>query len=194
MKTIKTIKTMKTMKTMKFLAVFFISSLLLTSCSSNDDDAEDPNEEELITTVTYTLTNGGDVVTLKFTDLDGEGGSDGTYAISGPLTAGSTYTGAIMLENETESPVENVTEEIEEEDDEHEFFYTSTVSGLTINKTDQDDNGNPVGLQTSLVTGNAGTGTITVVLKHEPTKPNNGTSADAGGSTDIEVTFSVTVQ
>jgi hypothetical protein len=189
----KTIKTMKTMKTIKLLAVLFISSLVITSCS-DDEVVEDPNEEELITTVTYTLTNGSDVVTLKFTDLDGEGGNDGIYAVSGPFTAGTSYTGSIKLENETEFPAEDITLEIEEEDDEHEFFFTSTVSGLTIEKTDVDGNGDPVGLETSLNAGPAGSGSITVVLKHEPTKPNDGTSADAGGSTDIEITFNVSVQ
>ena len=84
--------------------------------------------------------------------------------------------------------------EIEEEDDEHEFFFTSSVSGLTISKTDTDGNGNPLGLETSITSGAAGSGSITVVLKHEPTKPNDGTSASAGGSTDIEVTFNVTVE
>jgi hypothetical protein len=186
-------KTMKTKTTMKLLAVLFISSLVITSCS-DDDEIEDPNQEELITTVTYTLTNGNDVVTLKFTDLDGEGGNDGTYAVSGPFTAGASYTGSIKLENETEVPAENITVEIEEEDDEHEFFFTSTVADLTIQKTDEDGNGNPVGLETSLNAGTAGSGSITVVLKHEPTKPNDGTSADAGGSTDIEITFNVSVQ
>ena len=88
----------------------------------------------------------------------------------------------------------NVNEEIEEEDDEHEFFFTSTVTGLTISKTDVDGDGNPLGLETSLASGAAGSGSITIVLKHEPTKPNDGTSASAGGSTELEVTFNVTVQ
>ena len=44
------------------------------------------------------------------------------------------------------------------------------------------------------MTGAAGTGTVTIVLKHEPTKPNNGTAAGAGGSIDVEVTFPITVQ
>ena len=98
--------------------------------------------------------------------------------------------------NETESPAEDMTEEIEEEDDdEHEFFFTSTVSGLTISKTDVlTVMAILLGLETSLTSGAAGSGSITVVLKHEPTKPNDGTSASAGGSTDIEVTFNVTVQ
>jgi len=132
-------------------------------------------------------------VTLTFTDLDGEGGMDGIYDVSGPLTANARYTGDMRLLNATESPAENITEEVEDEGDEHEFFYLNTA-GLTITKTDVDDDGNPVGLKTLVTTGDAATGTITAILKHEPTKPNDGTTADAGGSTDVEVSFSIEVQ
>ncbi len=78
--------------------------------------------------------------------------------------------------------------------DEHEFFYASSVAGVSITKTDMDSNGNPIGIGTALTAGNAGTGTLTIILKHEPTKPNNGSSDEAGGSTDVEVTFSIEVQ
>ena len=188
---------LKTMKTLKLLALLFVSSLTIVSCSNNDDDDHnDGNEEELITTVIYTLTNnanGADVVTLTFTDLDGEGGADGVYNISGPLTANATYTGAIEFLNETENPAEDITEEVEEEGDEHEIFYSNTV-GLTITKNDTDGDGNPLGLETTLTTGAASNGTITVILRHEPTKPNDGTAAGAGGSTDAQVSYSVVVQ
>jgi hypothetical protein len=186
-------KNIKTVSTIKLLAILFISSLTITSCSKSDDD-DDHHDEELITTVTYTLTNGYNVVTLKFVDLDGEGGADGTYSVSGPLSANTTYTGVIKLENETESPAEDITVEVKQEGDEHEFFYSSSVSGLTVTKNDTDGNGNPVGIETSLTTTGAGSGTLTVTLKHEPTKPNNNTTAGAGGSTDAEVTFNISVQ
>jgi len=107
---------MKNLKTIKLLAILFISSIVISSCSKSDDD-DDHHDEELITTVTYTLTNGGNVVTLKFVDLDGEGGADGTYTVSGPLTANTTYTGVIKLENETESPAEDITVEVKQEGD-----------------------------------------------------------------------------
>lgn len=185
---------LKTMKTIKLLALFFISSLVFVSCSSDDDNDDHDHEEELITTVTYTLTNGNDVVTLTFEDLDGESGTDGTYDVSGPLTANTTYTGSIELLNETEDPAEDITEEVEEEGDEHEFFYTSSISDITITKEDEDEDGNPIGIETTLTTGEAGTGTLTIILKHEPTKPNDGTSTSAGGSTDVSVTFSIEVE
>ena len=185
---------MKTLHTIKLIAILFISSLLLSSCSDDHDEEGHDHEEELITTVAYTLTNGSDIVTLTFQDLDGEGGSDGTTTVSKPLTANTTYTGSIQLLNETESPAENITTEVQEEGDEHEFFYSSTFADVLITKTDTDMNGNPIGIETSLTAGNAGSGTLTIILKHEPTKPNNGTSTEAGGSTDVEVTFSIEIQ
>ncbi|MBU2952084.1 type 1 periplasmic binding fold superfamily protein [Tamlana agarivorans] len=183
------------MKTVKLLALFFVANLAFVGCSSDDDDHHDhDHEEELVTTVIYALTNGNDVVTLTFQDLDGEGGNDGTYIVSGPFTANTFYSGRITLLNETESPAEDVTEEVEHEGDEHEFFYISTPNDITILKTDVDDDGNPIGIETTLKTGDAGTGSLTIILKHEPNKPNNDTPTDAGGSTDIEVTFPITVQ
>ena len=183
------------LNTIKLLTLFFVSSLALVSCSSDDDHDDDhDHEEELITTVIYTLTNGNDVVTLEFQDLDGDGGADGTTIVSGPLSANTMYSGEVQLLNETESPAEDITEEVEEEGDEHEFFITSTISDIVITKNDTDVDGNPIGIETTLTTGAAGSGTLTIILKHEPTKPNDNTSTNAGGSTDVEVTFSVTVE
>jgi hypothetical protein len=185
---------MKTLHTIKLIAVLFISSILLSSCSDDHDEEGHDHEEELITTVTYTLSNGSDVVILKFQDLTGGSIDDATYDVSGSLTANTTYTGSVELLNETESPADNITTEVQEEGNEHEFFYSSSVAGISIAKTDADMNGNPIGIETSLTTGNAGAGTLTIILKHEPTKPNNGVSAEAGGSTDAEVTFNISIQ
>ncbi|WP_299113528.1 type 1 periplasmic binding fold superfamily protein [uncultured Winogradskyella sp.] len=184
------------MKTIKLLALFFISGLAMTSCSSDDDGGE--NDEELITTVVLTLTNtanAADIVTLTFTDLDGEGGNEPVYtpAVS-TLSTNTTYTGSIQLWNATENPPEDVNEEIVGEADEHEFFYTPSVAGMTVVKTDTDGDGNPLGIETTVTTGTVGTGGLNVVLRHEPSKPNDGTLAGAGGSTDVEVNYSISVQ
>ncbi|GAA4230666.1 hypothetical protein GCM10022291_01370 [Postechiella marina] len=194
-------KMIKPMKTIKLLALFFMSSLILTSCSSDDDGHDDDHdhEEELITTVIYTLTekntdvDDNSSITLTFTDIDGPGGENPSYAVSETLLSNTEYTGKLQLLNATDDPAEDITEEVKEEADEHEFFFSSTISGLTISKNDTDEDGNPVGIESTLTTGDAGTGTLTIILKHEPTKPNDGTSANAGGSTDVEVTFDISV-
>ncbi len=181
------------------LSSIFISLITIVSCS---DDPEDPiveNEEEVITTLTYTLTpfKGGSPVVLSYRDLDGNGDGEPTIT-NGTLSAATTYTGALTLLNETESPAESITEEIEEEDADHQFFFSTTVSDLVVTYDDTDDDGNPVGLATSLTTGSVGSGTLTVTLKHQPNKSASGVAggdmANAGGETDISVSFTITVE
>lgn len=173
--------------------------LVFASCKE-DDTPEIPNDEEVITTLRYTLTpsdTSAQTVTLIFQDLDGDGGNAPDTIVS-DLAANQVYTATLILENETETPAENVTEEIEEEKEEHQFFFVSTVSGMSILYQDVDADGLPVGLTTQLTTGEAGTGELTITLRHEPNKSAAGVSSgdptNAGGETDIEVTFPITVK
>jgi hypothetical protein len=181
------------------LSSIFISLITIVSCS---DDPEDPiveNEEEVITTLTYTLTpfKGGSAVVLSYRDLDGDGDGEPTIT-NGTLSPATTYTGALTLLNETESPAESITEEIEEEDADHQFFFVTTMSDLQIVYADTDSNGNPLGLLTSVTTGEAGSGIIQVILRHKPDKIASGVASgditSAGGETDIDIEFAVTVE
>jgi hypothetical protein len=185
----------KTMKTTKLLAILFISVLSFTACSDNDDHDHGEHEEE-ITQLVYTLTNktdSADVVIFTFTDEDGEGGADGITNVEGKLKANATYSGALELINLEE--LEDVGAEIAEEDAEnHEIFYITNVADLKIDTTDVDANSNPLGFDTDITTGSAGTGILTISLVHEGKKPNDGTTTDAGGTLDIEVVFELTVE
>jgi hypothetical protein len=193
MKTRKT--TMKTMKTsIPFLSI--IALLFMTSCT-DDDAVTIINEEELITTVELELTNSADatnVVLFKSVDIDGEGPDDPVITITGTVNANSTYLGAVRFLNESIAPSEDITEEVIEESNEHEVFYTSSITDLTITKTDLDVNGNPLGVLTTFQTGAIGTGTLILVLRHEPIKPNDDTLIGAGGETDAEVSFTFEVE
>lgn len=183
------------MKTIKLLAVLFISTLVFTACS--DEDPEEGHEEEVITTMTITLTpgNDGEVITLMTQDLDGDGPDAPVVTVSGNLATGTTYTGAITLLNELEDPAEDITEEIEEEAEEHQFlFLPGSGLDMTVNYLDEDANGNPIGILFNATGNTAGSGNFRIVLKHEPTKPNDGSFAGAGGETDIDVTFPVTIE
>ena len=184
------------MKTIKFLSMLALTGVLFTSCSDDDDTPEEVNEEEIITTLTVTLVpqGGGDTVTLQTQDLDGDGPNAPTVTVSGPLAGNTTYGGTIAVLNETETPAENITEEVAEEDDEHQFFFQTTGSINGVTYGDFDGNGNPLGITFALETSTAGAASITVTLRHEPKKPNDGTLADAGGETDIAATFNLTVQ
>ncbi|WP_298146340.1 type 1 periplasmic binding fold superfamily protein [Flavobacterium sp.] len=174
-----------------------LATALFTSC--DDDSASQVIEEEVITTIEVTLTGGGETITLVSRDLDGDGPGLPVSVVSGNLTAGTTYTGSIVLKNETETPAEIKNPEILEKDEEHQFFYQTTGTVGTFTYTDADSNNNPIGLTFTLQTAaTAGTGSITFTLRHELNK--NGTGVDqgiitnAGGSTDIEVSFPVTIE
>ena len=183
---------------MKFLKLFLIlavTGLFFTACSDDDDTPDPVNEEEVITTMTITLDGGGTTITLRTRDLDGDGPDAPVVTVSGNLAASTTYEGSIELLNETESPAEDITEEVEEEDDEHQFFY---IVGGGLDATTEygnfDGDGNPLGTEFTLTTGAASTGTLAITLRHEPKKPNDGTLGDAGGETDITETFNLTIE
>ncbi len=184
------------MKKANFLTTVFFTTLLFVSCSDDDDTPDMVNEEEVITTLTATLTpdGGGTAITIQTRDLDGDGPNAPEVTVSGDLMAGVTYNGSLVLLNETESPAENITDEVEEENLEHQFFFT--VGGgldVTTAYANFDSEGNPLGTEFTLTAGAASSGTLTFTLRHEPTKPNTGLG-DAGGETDIAATFNVTVQ
>lgn len=177
------------------LLFLLISILWISACK--DDTV--PNEEELITTLQYTLTpaGGGSPVVFLFRDTDGDGGNAPVIQ-GGSLKANTSYTAEVTVLDESKNPAEDITEEIEAEKETHQFFFSTTVAGITIVYTDQDAGGNPVGLTTTVATGAAGSGNLTVILRHEPNKTaagvREGNVANAGGETDIEVVFPVTVQ
>jgi hypothetical protein len=184
------------MKSIHTYIIALITGIIAVSCSSDDDNTPVViNAEEVISTLRVQLTDGnGAITTLQSFDADGDGPNAPVITIVGDITPNTTYAGTVAFLNEIETPVEDITEEVEEEDDEHQVFFTP-ASGLDVATTygNFDGDGNPLGTVFTLTTGDASTGNFTVTLRHEPTKPNTGL-ADAGGDTDIEVTFSIEVE
>lgn len=189
------------MKHFKIFSLLLFTAIILTACSSDDDNnnnnPEPIVEEEVITTLNVTLTPSSGTnpaIILQFRDLDADGPNPPTIAVSGDLISGVEYNGSIELLNETVSPAEDITEQVEELSDEHQFFYTlNGALDATTAYTNFDSNGAPLGTSFSLTAGAASSGTLTFTLRHEPKKPNTGLE-DAGGETDITATFDVTVQ
>ena len=192
------------------LVLLAASALLMTSC--DDEDPEKEDVPELITKVTLTFTPVGGsspTVTATATDPDGEGVND--LAVDGPINLASTntYVLTIGLTNELANPGENgfdVAEEVEEEGDEHMFFFgwTGEVffipdgNGNIDNRADEvsyqdeDENGLPLGLITRWTTSTASSGNFRVILKHQP-GVKTATSDANTGETDVDVTFVINV-
>ena len=186
------------MERISLITLTLFSLLFFAAC--DNDDPDDPEvEEEVITTLILTLTppSGNNPITLSFTDEDGDGGNVPVISTD-TLAPNVTYSGVITLLNESISPAENIGDEVSEDAEEHQFFFdTSDGLNAIVSYEDEDADGNPVGLETTVTTGDASTGTLTVILRHEPSKDNDNVSdgdiTNAGGETDIEVDFPVII-
>lgn len=178
---------------LKYLAFAALLPIVFTACDSTEPDDHGPGEEELITRMAITLFANGQTQTAVASDPDGDGSNFEIDTIT--LSAGTTYKGTVELADEING--EDITEEIEEEAEEHQFFYTvsgGASSRVTVTITDEDDNGLPLGLEFDLAVsgGGAATGNMRVILSHFDDDPKNGT--DQSDETDIDVSFPVQVQ
>ena len=179
-----------------YMPLLILAVIALASCNPTTE-----NEQELITTVKLTLTptTGGADIILEFKDLDGDGGNAPTHTVSGPIEANKSYIGSLEILNETTSPADDIAAEVQTEGTAHQIFYqTSGVVDMVFIYTDTDTNGKPIGLMTQLASGNVGTGVLRIVLRHEPDKSaqnvSTGDLLNAGGETDFDVSFDITVQ
>ena len=176
---------------LKFLLIISLFAFGISSCG-DVEDPPDPNEEELITTVELTFTDttsGSNPVTFRFADPDGEGGNAPTQFDTIMLNSNTVYNVAIKFLDESGTAVEDITEEVLEEADEHLVCYTSAGT-LSVTATDMDGNGLAIGLAALCTTGAAEETTLTVNLRHQPGVKNG--TCDVG-ETDVEVAFSVNV-
>ncbi|MES2554875.1 MAG: type 1 periplasmic binding fold superfamily protein [Bacteroidota bacterium] len=152
------------------------------------------NEEELITTFRITFTDAGGVqptVIAQFVDLDGAGGNAPTIFDTIRLQANTTYNASITLLNESVNPAEDLTVEVQEEDQDHLFCFSPTGSlNLGITRTDSDGT-YEVGLLSSWAAQAISTGETTITLKHQPGVKNG--QCDPG-ETDIELTFHTIIE
>lgn len=208
---------------LKQLVLGLTLPLGLIACGDDDADV-DQAEEEVITTLTLTFTpqGGGTPLVYTFRDPDGEGGDDPTQLDDILLTNGTTYDLELLVLNETVDPTDpdyRIIDEILEEAEEHQFFFTgsaveSPATGtnpsalVSVDYADLEsdyvdapsDPDLEVGVENTVEALTAGSeaGGFVVTLMHQP--PNNGvpvktdSSGLDDGEIDIEVAFDIEVQ
>ena len=201
----------------KTLCAAVILGSMITSCEKDDPQREDTPELTTKVTLTFTPVGGGTAVVVSATDPDGMGVQN--IAPDGPinLAANKTYVLSLTLINSLAAvtdPEYNITAEIEEEGDEHFFFFGWTNNVFAdpagngnidarndaVNYTgasnSRDVNGRPLGLTTTWKTSSTSStlaGTFRVLLKHQPELKSD-TSDSATGETDLDITFAINVQ
>ena len=190
----------------------FVASVLF-ACDPDDPEKEDA--PELITRVTliFTPTDGNAAIEVSASDPDGEGVADILADNDIVLSGNKTYDLTVSLFNDlagVNSPDYNIGNEVEEEGDEHlllfgwmeGLFSTPSGNGNVDNRTDPvsytdtDSKNLPLGLTTRWTTTAAGlpaAGTFRVILKHQPGQK-TAISGNSVGETDLDVTFTITVQ
>ena len=203
-------------KSLRFLSAALVLTFAAILSGCKDDDPKKESTPELITkaTLTFTPTGGGTTVVVTATDPDGEGVQD--IAVNGPinLATNKTYTLTIALINElaaSTAPEYNITNEVEEEGIQHQFFFAwtndvysdPTGNGNIDNRSDpvnytggsnsKDVNNRPLGLTTTWTSAvNAASGTFRGLLKHQPDLKSD-TSDSNTGETDLDITFTINI-
>jgi hypothetical protein len=206
-------KTINPFKNLQLLAILF-SVITIIGCSNDDDIApEEENEVEIFTDVTLIFTNtadNSDVVRASAQDPDGTGIQELQILDAITLAADTEYTLTYEILNALDpADVENIGDEILEEDNEHQFFFSFTenifadptgngnidATADPINYNDADENGNTVGLSSAWTTGGTASSeaSFTVRLQHQPDVKTD-TSGSNDGDTDFELTFALTIQ
>ncbi len=199
--------------------------LFAGGCSDVGDDHDHDHDHGVVTRVVlhFTPTDGGPTLDFTWSDADDSANPE----IDDILLPDASdhnhhdtaqYTLEVEVFNELEDPVEDVTPEIAELADEHQFFFTgSAVDGPATNSpqgaiiehayADSDADGLPVGLENTITTMDWGTAELVVTLRHLPLEDGQAVKTselagdvasdgfDAiGGDNDIQVTFPITVE
>jgi len=199
---------MKNIFKLNYLLYAVLTLFIFTACEEDEAAPEEENEVEVFTDVklVFTPAGGGAAVEAAAQDPDGAGVQELQVLGAIDLVANTEYTLTMVIENCLESPCELMNEEIEEEDEEHQFFFSFTNDAFTspagngnidtasdpLNYNDADGNGNSIGLNTSWTTGSASSGTFTVQLQHQP-DVKTATSGATDGDTDFALTFNLNI-
>ena len=182
-------------RTMLVLGAF---ALILNGCKDEEDPATPPADDEHAppTTLLVVLKEVGKTDSTKSlvrdtTVVKGKSRVEDTLRV----VSGKSYTGYIVLYDESKTPVENATQEIVDDQDNHLFVFTPgggangrvTVSGLN-----KDTKGSDFGLTFSVTVSGTGAanGTLQVRLRHYGGNPKTSSTYD----TDIDQTLPMRIQ
>ena len=204
-------------RTPHLFPVFLLLSGGCQDVEGHDHDHDHNHEHEVITTVQLSFAPQSGDAAMTYTWADAESG--GNPAIDSiVLMNGEAYDVSVSFLNELEDPAEDITQEIADEADEHQVFFTGsgvqgpatgTNAAALVEHTysDADDNGLPLGLENALSTLGTGSADLTLTLRHMPPEDGSAVKVDGlaesvaldgfgaiGGDNDVQVTFPIDVQ
>jgi hypothetical protein len=201
---------------MRFSTLLLLALPLLAACKDVKEDEDDHDHDHgLVTAVTLEFTDSaGNSSSFTWADPTADGSDVTIDDIK--LIAGESYDMTLQVLNQLEEPAEDVTVEVLELAEEHQFFFTGTAvvgpasdsaaAVLEHNYNDADADGNPLGVDNIFDALAAGSGDLEVTLRHLPPESGAPTKVDGladtvktdgfsaiGGANDIQITFPVQV-
>ncbi len=192
---------------MKKLTLYLIAILGLGFASCESENPVPENDQEVITDliltfveVNQTLTPIGTPFSVKASDPEGIEVGNEPLVETINLETGKSYVMTIQVLNSISG--EDITEEILEEADEHQFYFLGTLfANNSIALLYLDPSGKMLGQKNILSTSNSpSTGDWRVVLRHDldksfprSTNPHWEDFVQAGGETDLDITFPVVI-
>ena len=181
-------------KTTFIVICLFASTLFYSACIKTIVNPPNPNDEELITTLQINWIDSAGVqmpVSAIYKDIDGDGGNAPIQWDSIKLKANTTYFATILLLDETKMPIDTISNQVLEEAQDHLFCFSPNDINATVIRTDKDQNNLEIGLQTKWITNAQSTGTMQIVLRHQPNIKNG---SCALGASDLDITFATFIQ
>lgn len=186
---------------MKYALIAAIATVFFIACKKDEVITPTPVEQELITTLRLTVTNNeGFNKTFIYKVENGFGSTTQGIVTKDDIVLASDkqYDVEVQLLNEKKTPAEDITEEVKAESNDHLFLFQSVPAAgsgsITFSEGNKDGNGNAFNQKIKFKAGGAGTGAVTITLKHEPTDKAAATPDAAGGETDVEAVFNVKLQ
>ena len=190
---------MKTILYPKELFSILSLLLLLMACKKEEQVVDPPlPENELLTTISLRLISSdySDTLNATWRDLTPNDTNlpDTSLALLN-LKDSTLYRAELAFSDETKSPVEDITAEVQTRANYHRIFYypsTSLGSNFNVNITDFDTNSPPLalGLTSNFQTFQSSNGVLRVVLKHQP---NGKDGSFEPGTIDADVNFRVQI-
>jgi hypothetical protein len=203
---------------MRYSTLFILVISLLAACSDvkeGEDGGDRDRDHGLVTALILNVTDSaGNTAVYEWADptLDGSNVTIDEVV----LTAGEIYDVNVEVRNQLEEPVEDVTVQIIELDDEHQFFFTgsgvvgpasdSSAAVIEHSYSDTDRYGLPFGIDNTFDAFARGSGDLEVTLRHLPPEDGVATKYDGmadtvktggfaaiGGDNDAQVVFPLTV-
>ena len=117
------------------LLAMLVGTVVMTSCKKDEIVPEEENELEVITDVKLVFTNTNDatdIVEATAKDPDGAGVAELAILDEINLDTSKVYTLTFEIFNNLDTPGENIGDEILEEDEEHQIFFSFSNNAYSI--------------------------------------------------------------